>query len=309
MRSLSTYTLVRSRWTWLALVLVGSVVPAATPATEPQVVQIGMVKSIFRDVPDPVVKGLTIPFGALMYHQTGLNGQLVTCTDAFDLGEQLDKGKMDLGVFHGFEFAWAQEKFPNLKPLMIAVNQHRNLSVELVTRAGGAITTFDDLKGKKLSLPFRSREHCHLFLDRHCEKAGCGAEAYVGKIIRHANAEVGLDAVVSGEVDAAIVDGLSLECYGTIKPGCLPLLKTVEKSALFPAAAIVYREGALSQQTLDAFRKGMLNASKSAKSRGLMTLFSLTAFESVPADYQDSLDAIRKAYPTPAATATKTDGQ
>jgi ABC-type phosphate/phosphonate transport system substrate-binding protein len=178
--------------------------------------------------------------------------------------------------------------------------------VHLVARDGSAITDFDSLKGKKVSLPYRSREHCHLFVERHCEKLNCTAEKFFAKVVKHNNVEDALDDVVRGEVDAVVVDSLSLDCYGTVKPGCMPLLKTIEKSDLFPAGVVAYREGALSEETLNAFRTGMLNANKNAKSRGLMALFKLTAFEGIPEDYQEALTTIRKAYPAPSALVIKT---
>jgi ABC-type phosphate/phosphonate transport system substrate-binding protein len=275
-------------------------------ADDPEVVHIGMVKSIFRDVPTPVVKALTIPFGAMMRQLTGVNGQIATSDSAYDLGEKLEKGQMQLGVFHGFEFAWAQERFPKLRPLMIAVNQHRYLAVHLVTRDGSTVERFEDLKGKKVSIPQRSREHCYLFVDRHCDKQTCTVQKFFGKIVKHSNCEEALDDVVRGEIDAAIVDGLSLECYGIVKPGCMPLLKTIEKTEHIPAAVIAYREGSLSEQLLNNFRDGMMNANKDPKSRGLMSLYKLTGFEDIPDDYQEALTCIRKTYPAPAAMFTKT---
>jgi ABC-type phosphate/phosphonate transport system substrate-binding protein len=139
-----------------------------------------------------------------------------------------------------------------------------------------------------------------------CAKAGCCSEKYFREVVRHGNVEDALDDVVRGEVAAAIVDGLSLECYGAVKPGCMDRLKVVDKSELFPAAVVAYREGSLDEDTLNRFRTGMLNASKNPKSRGLMSLFKLSAFEDVPADYQQSLTVIRKAFPAPAALPVKT---
>jgi len=285
-----------------ALAVLGLLVsPAVTPATVPKVVHVGMVKSLFRDVPDPVVHVLLFQFGTLMHQHTGLKGQIVTSGDALELASQLDKGQVDLGMLHGFEFAWVQHKFPHLKSLMLAVKQQPYLAVHLVTRSGSKITSFADLKGKKISLPILSGGHCQLFLDRHCDKAGSAAEKYFGKIVHHTCVENSLDDVYRGEVDAAVVDSQMLECYHTVKPGCAAQLKTLEKSEPFPAVVIVYREGALTAKTLDTFRQGMLSANKDAKSRGLMTLWKLTAFEPVPADFQTALDNIRKAYPAPTA--------
>jgi ABC-type phosphate/phosphonate transport system substrate-binding protein len=292
---------------WLALILLSLLVSTASAGDPaPKVIRIGIVKSIFRDIPAPIVKTLSIPFNSLMYQQTGMKAELSTNADALELGELLDAGKVDLAVFHGFEFAWAQEKFPKLKPLMIAVNEQRYMTVQLITSKESEVSQFSDMKGKTVGLPNRSREHCHLYLERHCEKSGAAPGQFFTKVVKHSNAEDALDDVVRGDVDGVIVDSLTLECYSVIKAACLDRLKVVEKSELFPAGVIVYREGTLDDATLEQFRKGMLNANQTPKGRALMSLWKLTAFEPVPADYQQVLENIRKTYPAPAAVAVKT---
>jgi ABC-type phosphate/phosphonate transport system substrate-binding protein len=134
----------------------------------------------------------------------------------------------------------------------------------------------------------------------------CTPEKFFASVVRHNNVEDALDDVVRGVVEAVIVDGLSLECYNVVKPGCMDRLRTVEKSAQFPAAVVAYREGTLDRDTLNRFRKGMLDASKNPKSRGLMTLWKLTSFEPVPADYPQVLNNIRQVYPAPSAFVIKT---
>jgi hypothetical protein len=41
-----------------------------------------------------------------------VSGELVPCGDADNLGRQLMDDKVQLGVFHGIEFAWARQKYP-----------------------------------------------------------------------------------------------------------------------------------------------------------------------------------------------------
>lgn len=279
--------------------------PAEVRADEPPVVRIGMLKSLFRDIPDRMMGFLTVPFSGLMYSQTGVKGQMVLIGDTFELADKMEKNEIQLGVFHGFEFAWAQGKNPKLKPLMIAVNQRRTVRALLVTRDDCAAETFAQLKGKEISIPKQSRGHCWLFVEKSCDGCGCNLDSFFAKVQRHANMEDALDDVVRGEVDCCVVDCVALSCYAQIKPGCHKRLKVVERSAGFPAATIAYREGHLDQETLDRFRTGMVNANKNAQARQLMTLCKLTGFEEVPEDYQQQLDAIRRSYPSPEAAERK----
>lgn len=283
---------------WLALVAV--LLPAAAQAQENKPLRVAVVKSFFRDVADVNVKVMTLAIGGLLHQHTGLKAEVGTGTDADQLADQIDKGKLDLALVQGYEFAWLQQTHPKLKPLLVALNHKPYRPVLLVTRAGSTITSFADLKGKQVSLALRSVAQCHLFLHRHCVKCGHAPDKYFAKIVEHASVEEGLDAVAAGGIDAAIVDSLMLEFYAVVKPSVLPLLQTVEKSAPFPAAVVIYREGSLPVQTLDSFRTGMAKANTDPKSRALMTLLRFTGFESVPADYQKALDQIREAYPAPA---------
>jgi ABC-type phosphate/phosphonate transport system substrate-binding protein len=273
-------------------------------ANEPQEiagesVRIGMVSTLFRDTPEPLVLAMMQPFGAMMRAQTGLTGKLMPGGDACQLGQLLAEDKVQLAVFHGVEFAWARQQHPELRPLMIAVNQDPHVQAFLVVREGSAVTGFADLKGKVLALPRKSREHCHMFLERRCQ--GCGQEAdhFFAKIATPPNTEEAFEDVVDGLVDAAVVDSISLDCYKRRKPARSAQLKLVQRSEIFPAAVVAYHPGVLGEDALTAFREGMLRANKSALGRQLMTLWKLTAFQPVPADYEQTLTDIVKAYPAP----------
>ena len=53
------------------------------------------------------------PFKTLMEEQTGVQGTVVNGTDYDALGRQIMEESIQVGVFHGFEFAWAKEKVQN----------------------------------------------------------------------------------------------------------------------------------------------------------------------------------------------------
>jgi ABC-type phosphate/phosphonate transport system substrate-binding protein len=268
-------------------------------ASAPRTIRIGMVGSLFRDIPDPMIRVLMQPFGALMQTQTGVSGEIVKVGNAEKLGQELSTDQVELGVFHGFEFAWARQKHPELQPLMIAVNQQQHLRALLVVQKESGASAWADLQGKRLALPRGTREHCRLFLDRHCQQLGCAPAQFFSEIATPDNMEEALDKVVDDVVQAAVVDGLSLERYQRRKPGRFARLKTLAQSEVFPAAVVAYRPGAIDEELLQRFRKGMLNAQETALGRQLLTLWKLTGFEAVPGDYEKTLKAIAKAYPPP----------
>jgi len=267
-----------------------------------QPVRIGMVSSLFRDVPDSLIDTMAKPFGMLMATQTGLSGQLCKGGDAVELGSKLADGTMHLGIFHGHEFAWARQQHPDLKPLVIAVNQSHRLKAFLVVKADSAIAGFPDLKEKTLNVPRGTRCHCHLFAECRCQDS-CQSPAKdaVGKLCCANSAEEALDEVVDGVCAATIVDNVTLETYQRRKPGRFAELKIAVESETFPTGVVAYKAGVVDEPTLKKFRDGLTGCHKTLLGKQLLMLWKLSGFQTVPADYDQLLTDIARAYPAPAS--------
>jgi ABC-type phosphate/phosphonate transport system substrate-binding protein len=264
----------------------------------PDPVKIGLVRSFLRDLPPSMVQLMMQPFSLLMKAQTGLNGELVPCRDAFDLARQLHEDRLQLGVFNGFEFAWAREKYPDLQPLCIVINHERHLTASLVVRGDSNLTSVDDLKGKTVAVPRYCPEHCRLYLNRLTRELGAQPKQFFAKVMVPSNVEETLDDVLRGKLQAAVVDGVSLECYHQVKAACFARLKVLKKSEVFPAAVVACRQGTLDSATVNRFREGMVSASQNERGRDLMSMWKITAFENVPPDYDATLTSIAQAYPS-----------
>jgi ABC-type phosphate/phosphonate transport system substrate-binding protein len=262
-------------------------------------VKIGMIASLFRDIPESTVAVMMQPFGAIMEAQTGVSGELVPGGDADCLGQQLAIDKVQLGVFHGIEFAWARVKYPNLRPLCIAINQEAHLRAHLLVRTDSPANTLKDLEGKVFALPRHTKEHCHLFLEKQCRAYKKVPDGFFARMTTPANGEEALDDVVDGLVQGTVVDGVTLDCYKRRKPGRFVRLRDVQASEVFPAAVVAYHPGALDEATLKRFRDGMMNANRNVLGKQLLTLWQLTSFESVPEDFEQILADIVKIYPPP----------
>ena len=232
---------------------------------------------------------------------TGLDGQLKAGGDGWlEVGKKLTERKLDLAVFHGFEFGWAREKYPELRALTIAVSKYRLVNAFLVVRSDSDIKTFGDLKGKDVGFPRKSKEHCRLFMERGCtDCAQCNAKRFFNQVLASPNADEAMDDVLRGKLQAVVTDNVSLEEYEQFKPGCYARLKVIKQSEPFPPAVIVYREGALDADTLKKFRDGMISANQSPRGRDMMSLFKMTAFEPVPDNYGQMIAEILRHYPAP----------
>jgi ABC-type phosphate/phosphonate transport system substrate-binding protein len=290
---------------WAALIvaagLVGLVPPRSAAGDEEKIstVRIGLTCTLFRDTPDALVLTMMRPFRSLMEAQTGISGELVPGVKSDDLGQRLKDEKLQLAVFQGFEYAWARQKYPDLKPLMIAVNHQKYLHAYLVVRDDSGAAKLADLKARTIAVPRRSREHCHLFLDRRCEAAGKPTKEFFDKVFTPLTPEEAVDAVVNGQSDSALTDGCILDWYEKRKPERFAKLKVIETSEVFPATVVAYYGDTMDEATLRRFREGMLSAKDNPRSAQLMTLCQMTSFEPIPEDYDKVCKEIAKAYPPP----------
>src|SRR5262245_11399137 len=104
---------------------------AVSARADGDVLRIGLVESVFTDVSSTAANIVVGRFSQVMKDLTGLEGKVVAA-DALAVGQRLDKKELELGVFQGFEFAWAQQRYPSLRPLMIAVNEDPHLRAFLI---------------------------------------------------------------------------------------------------------------------------------------------------------------------------------
>jgi len=272
---------------------------AADPSQR-ALVHIGMVQTLFNDIPQTLVQICAAPFSALLKDRTGVDGNLTIAGDGLTVGKLLHENKYQIGIFQGIEFAWAQHKYPDLKPLMIAVSYHPILHANLVVLDSNPATGFAGLEGKDLALPKRSKMHIQLFLNKGCSGCGQGDPGkFFHQVSRPESLTDALDNVVLETIHAVVVDDLGLEHYKDLKPGCFKRLKVIAKSEHFPTGVIAYRENTLDKETLAKFKDGMVNAKNDTKAREMMALFQLTGFEEIPANFADTLANIIRAYPPP----------
>jgi ABC-type phosphate/phosphonate transport system substrate-binding protein len=251
-------------------------------------IRIGLAGSLFRETPASLVQVLGQPLKVLMEAQTGMTGKLEVAGDAESMARKLKEGKLQIAVMHGIELAWARKVNPDLKPLVLAVAHHRELHAHLIVRKDNPATCAADLKGKKLALPRLSREHCHLYRERRCADAELSRPMSPGEA---------LDDVIDDVAQAAILDRAALDAYQDRCPDRLNELKVLHQSEPFPASAVVYQAGAFDDDTLRRFRDGLLGANRTQRGKELLKMCRITSFEEIPADYEQSLAAIVRAYP------------
>jgi hypothetical protein len=79
-------------------------------------------------------------------------------------------------------------------------------------------------------------------------------------------------------------------------------LKEVACSQRFPALIVAYYDKTLDGPTLRQLQDGLLRAGAREKEKVALSLFRLTGFDPVPADFEQVLAETCKAYPAPPAS-------
>lgn len=235
--------------------------------------------------------------------ETGMENKIVNEKNWQAVVDKLEKKELQIGVLQGYEFAWAQEKQPNLKPLMLAVKIHRYPRAFVVVKSDNKASDFGGLEGQTLSIPSTSKGFPKLFVEREAQAKGKKLEAFFSKIVTPEEPEDAIDDVVDGVVQAAVVDQAVLEAFKRRKPGRFAKLKPIAQSAPFPPPVILYKDKDLDNATLEKFRNGLIKASTKERGQKMLTMFHLTGFETVPDDFGKVLEETRKKYPAEPAAA------
>jgi ABC-type phosphate/phosphonate transport system substrate-binding protein len=277
---------------------------AAVPsvhATDPELpkIRVGMLENMFRDVPKPILIAMSEPFRGLMLKQTGLTGDVEFCPNSTCLAGKLKDRSVTVGVFHGFEYAWAKAANPNLQPILVTVPHGRKVQAMIVVKNEEKKITLADLKGPTVVTPKGLKAHAQLFLDRiRTQNPGIQLAPKSATL----TAEEALTAVATGEQKAAITDIATLNGYMKLQPGAANQLRIVAESELFPVAVIATCKGTLADEHIERVRNGLAGASKTAQGRTMLTMWSLKGFEPAPADYDDQCKKILAFYPPPDIT-------
>jgi ABC-type phosphate/phosphonate transport system substrate-binding protein len=282
---------------FIAALSLGMVRTAAADEKKDARIRMALVPSLLRDSTAAVARPMVAAFGAMVQAQTGLEAEVLRGDEPLVLARKIRDNEIQLGIFQGVEYAWAKEKYPELKPLMVIINQHPKRHGVLVVRGDDKITGFGDLKGKTVAMPMYSRCHCELFLQRGT--GGAEAKKYFADLVRLENSEDALDDLVDGRCEGVVLDIVALESYQRRKPARAARLNVATKSEPFPPSVVAYRPGKVDNKRLKQFQDGMLRSNETTLGRQLLLLWRMSAFQAVPADLDTQLDEILKFYPAP----------
>jgi ABC-type phosphate/phosphonate transport system substrate-binding protein len=281
---------------WICLVWNAA---ATGQQTKPGVLHIGT-SGIFAAQKTTKEESALESLKSFIKEETGMDNEILRQKGWRQLTEKLAKSELDLGVYQGFEYAWAKEKNPDLKPLALAVNVYTYPVAYVVTNRANKAQNFADLQGQSLAIPATGQRYLRLFVERESQTtAKKTPETFFSKITTPDEIEDALDDTVDGVVQAMVVDRAALEAFRRRKPARFKNLKEIAHSQPFPPPLVAYYGKTLDSATLERLRTSLLNSNQKERGQTLLTLFRFTGFVVPPSDFEKVLAETRKAYPPP----------
>lgn len=279
-------------------VLFGAATPACAekPRAEEKTLKIGLLQPMFKDVPQALINAAAKPFEAMIKSKTGMKGTLQMVPDYKELAESIKAGKIDVAVFHGFEYAWVKDT-PGLQPLVVAVPNCGTVQACLVVNKKSEAKTPACLKGACVLMPKGTKAHCAMYLE-HLRGTLPSAECCQAKR-EEVGVEEALFALGGGKADAALVDISALKALETNYPGCYRQLRVLAESKPLPAAVVVYRDGSLNSETVKKLREGLLDCVKSSEGYAFTVFWQLKGFAEVSPAYNSQVKNCLENYPAP----------
>lgn len=282
----------------LAGCLLATLVARAGEKEAAPIVQMGMIQSLFRGSETGALLAQTSPLGDMLLSQTDMKGQVSVVSEPEELVQQVNKGDLHIAVIHGIEYAWVRDKYPDVKPLVLAVNRDVQLKALILVRDDSKIQNLADLHGKTFSFPRRAFNHVYLYLHRAIQDAGFDPTAFFAPSPTPASNEHAIESVVDGTTDGTIIDAVSWSVYCQRKPGRAKKLRAIQESGWFPTATVVYNAKNSDPKLTEKVREALIKSNETVLGRQMLTLWRLTQFSQVPNNYDGLLTSVVKTYPT-----------
>jgi ABC-type phosphate/phosphonate transport system substrate-binding protein len=268
----------------------------AAAGREPMAVEVALSASLFggEKDEDALLKKMQ-PFADSIKQRTQVQGHFRVLRGTAALAKAFQDRKIQMAVVPGHEYGWLRAQIPQITPVVVAVQEKVALRAYVVVPQGNAAQSVADLKGQPLALAPRTPPHARFYLE---QLAGQPLEQFF-KEVPARSTDAALDAVVDKQATVTAVGETGLAAFKDNKPGRYNRLRTLAESPPFPATVFVYDPRGADPQVLAKFRDSLLGANQTVEGRQTLTLWQLTAFQAVPADYEKLVSDIVKAYPPP----------
>jgi ABC-type phosphate/phosphonate transport system substrate-binding protein len=278
----------------VTLLVIGGLLSGVV-AQEPRRLKIGTIGSLAPGGKGDAAESTLKDF---IRSESNLAAEIVRQGSWQKLADQLADKTLQVGIFQGHEFVWAQQRRPTIKPMVLAVQGPRYPVIYLVIAKADTATDLAGLRGKVIDIP-DGMESLRLYVEQLCQASGQRADAFFSKIVTQEFSEGALDDVVDGVAAAAVIDRGTLDTYKRRKPARFAKLKDLMHSSSLIPPIIAVADGSLDDAIGKQFQDGLINANKKDRGQSLLNAFKLSAFELPQADFNTIAKETLRTFPVP----------
>lgn len=276
----------------LLMSLIGATVCVHAQPDKP--IRVALLAALFDQQQDrQQMLGQMQPFVDLVQKDLGVKSEFGIVDDVPALKEALAAGRVHLTVLPGLSFAWLRQSYAEVKPLLVANMDSATLRAVALVAKDSPVQSLRGLQGQPAALPKRVPLFLRVFLEREWQQP---IEQFV-LVKDQDNAEAAIEAVIDGQVAAAILPQPAVEAYAERKPGRFKRLRVLQESPDFPLPVVAYRTTGADLAAIKKFEKALLSADQTPEGRQTLTLWRLRGFAKPPADFDDLVDQTARRYP------------
>jgi ABC-type phosphate/phosphonate transport system substrate-binding protein len=281
------------RFTYLPIII-AITLGQFSSAAEKEVLHVGMSWSLFPDVPPTHLKLVNQPVKDTLQYHTGYTTEVTNRSSALKVAKDIDDGKVQLGVFLGHEYAWAKQQYPDLEPLVLAVQSPGEVQAVFLVRENAKAKSLSEFKDARFARAHLLRDYANLYLEKSQAEVLKGSFT---KVEKTTNAHTAIHKVIDGEADITLVECAAWNYFQKLYPGRAQNVKVLQQSEVFPPTVIVYKKNGLTEVARTRIREGLLASEKTTRGQTMARMIEIERFEVVPNDFEQRLELVNQAYP------------
>ncbi|WP_416198579.1 MAG: Phosphonate transport system substrate-binding protein [Sporanaerobacter sp.] len=266
----------------LLLIVVLAISIVGCTSKEEEVIKMGFVP--MKDG-DSLIESVE-PLTEMLSKELGVKVEGFTATNYVGVVEGLGSGQVDFGFIPPFAYVLANEE-SNAEVILTALNKSGEAKYrsQFLVRKDSDITSFSDIKGKKVAFVDPSSTSGYLFPGAHLINEGIDIEKDIEYVYAGGH-DKALQLLLNGDVDVATTFVDARDRYKEDFPEAMEKTEVLGYTDYIPNISVTVK-GDMEEELKDKIKVALLNIAKTEEGSELLkTLFNMYGFEeATDADY------------------------
>ncbi|SHH35139.1 phosphate/phosphite/phosphonate ABC transporter substrate-binding protein [Sporanaerobacter acetigenes] len=219
------------------------------------------------------------PLTEMLSKELGVKVEGFTATNYVGVVEGLGSGQVDFGFIPPFAYVLANEE-SNAEVILTALNKSGEAKYrsQFLVRKDSDITSFSDIKGKKVAFVDPSSTSGYLFPGAHLIKEGINIEKDIEYVYAGGH-DKALQLLLNGDVDVATTFVDARDRYKEDFPEAMEKTEVLGYTDYIPNISVTVK-GDMEEELKDKIKVALLNIAKTEEGSELLkTLFNMYGFE------------------------------